>query len=73
MSSERVAVVTGAGSGLGRLITITLADKGWYVVAAGRRVALLEETMDLALPEMVLPVSGRRGRRGVGRRAVRGW
>src|SRR6202161_652027 len=57
MTSERVAVVTGAGSGLGRLITITLASKGWYVVAAGRRLALLEETVALALSEMVLPVA----------------
>ncbi|HEY0936983.1 MAG TPA: SDR family oxidoreductase [Trebonia sp.] len=57
MTSERVAVVTGAGSGLGRLITVTLASKGWYVVAAGRRRPQLEETMDRALPEMVLPLT----------------
>jgi NAD(P)-dependent dehydrogenase (short-subunit alcohol dehydrogenase family) len=57
MTHQRVAVVTGASSGLGRLITITLADQGWYVVAAGRRFVLLEETMDLARPEMVLPVA----------------
>ena len=57
MTSEKVAVVTGAGSGLGRLIAITLADKGWYVAAAGRRLAALEETANLALPEMVLPVA----------------
>src|SRR5277367_5455395 len=56
MTTEKVAVVTGAGSGLGRLITIALADKGWYVVAAGRRFELLEDTVTLALPEMVLPV-----------------
>ena len=53
---QKVAVVTGAGSGLGAAITIALADKGWFVVAAGRRFELLEDTVALALPEMVLPV-----------------
>jgi NAD(P)-dependent dehydrogenase (short-subunit alcohol dehydrogenase family) len=56
MTTEKVAVVTGAGSGLGRLITIALADQGWFVVAAGRRPETLADTVGLALPEMVLPV-----------------
>ena len=43
-----MAVVTGAGSGLGRLITVTLAGNGWQVAAAGRRLLPLEETAHLA-------------------------
>jgi NAD(P)-dependent dehydrogenase (short-subunit alcohol dehydrogenase family) len=42
--SGRVAVVTGAGSGIGRAVAIALFDAGFDVVLAGRRQAALEET-----------------------------
>ncbi|MDJ1133472.1 SDR family oxidoreductase [Streptomyces iconiensis] len=46
--SPRVAVVTGAGSGIGRSVALTLADAGWSVALAGRRSGPLEATAGLA-------------------------
>jgi len=40
-----IAVVTGAGSGIGRAAAQVLLNEGWSVVAAGRRVEPLEETV----------------------------
>jgi NAD(P)-dependent dehydrogenase (short-subunit alcohol dehydrogenase family) len=57
MTTQKVAVVTGAGSGLGRHITLALAEAGWHVAAAGRRLASLEETAALAPAGSVLPVA----------------
>jgi NAD(P)-dependent dehydrogenase (short-subunit alcohol dehydrogenase family) len=40
----KVAIVTGAGSGIGRAVAIGLAGEGFRVVLAGRRKDALEET-----------------------------
>lgn len=44
MSELKVAVITGAGSGIGRAVAIHLARAGYQVALAGRRVDALEET-----------------------------
>lgn len=45
--AERIAVVTGAGSGVGRSTAIALMKDGWAVALAGRRREALEETAGL--------------------------
>jgi NAD(P)-dependent dehydrogenase (short-subunit alcohol dehydrogenase family) len=44
MAANKVAVVTGAGSGVGRSVAIALAGEGYAVVLAGRRTDALEAT-----------------------------
>ncbi len=49
----KVALVTGAGSGIGRAATLALQSAGYRVALAGRRVAQLEQTAasgDLVVP-----------------------
>ena len=46
MAEPGVAMVTGAGSGLGRCISVALLGAGWRVAVAGRREAALRETLD---------------------------
>jgi len=42
------AVVTGAGSGVGRAMVLLLVEHGWRVALIGRREETLKETMSLA-------------------------
>jgi NAD(P)-dependent dehydrogenase (short-subunit alcohol dehydrogenase family) len=42
--TQKVAVVTGAGSGIGRAVSLALAANGFDVVLAGRRADALEQT-----------------------------
>jgi NAD(P)-dependent dehydrogenase (short-subunit alcohol dehydrogenase family) len=44
MDGERFALVTGAGSGVGKASALALARTGWHVALTGRRSELLEET-----------------------------
>ena len=43
----KIAVITGAGSGIGRASAHCLLEDGWTVVLAGRRQNMLEETASL--------------------------
>ncbi len=47
MPAEKIALVTGAGSGIGRAVSLALHEDGWAVVLAGRRVHELEKTAGL--------------------------
>jgi NAD(P)-dependent dehydrogenase (short-subunit alcohol dehydrogenase family) len=44
----KVAIITGAGSGIGRAVVLEMASAGFSVVLAGRRLAELEKTAALA-------------------------
>lgn len=48
-SPARIAVVTGAGSGIGRAVARALAREGWTLALLGRREAALRETLANAL------------------------
>jgi short-subunit dehydrogenase len=47
-ATNRTAVITGAGSGVGRAVAIALAAKGWNLALIGRRAEVLQETAALA-------------------------
>ncbi len=50
-AGERVAIVTGAGTGVGRAAALALLAEGWSVALAGRRAEPLDETAKLAGPD----------------------
>lgn len=53
-----IALVTGAGSGIGRETALTLAQAGFHVVLAGRRLSALEDTIASAKsPEQFTAIS----------------
>jgi len=54
--SEAVAVVTGAGSGIGRAVTVGLLDAGYRVALAGRRERALHETLAGASADRALVI-----------------
>jgi NAD(P)-dependent dehydrogenase (short-subunit alcohol dehydrogenase family) len=47
-SHSKIAIVTGAGSGIGRATALVLLEEGYRVVLAGRRADALAETTRLA-------------------------
>ena len=54
-AAQRIAVVTGGGSGIGAAAAHALADDGWTVVLAGRRREALA-TVAAGRPELLDPV-----------------
>jgi NAD(P)-dependent dehydrogenase (short-subunit alcohol dehydrogenase family) len=55
----KIAVVTGAGSGVGRAVSLAMQAAGYSVLLAGRRREALQQTADLASPSggAMLPVA----------------
>ncbi|MFE4606416.1 SDR family oxidoreductase [Kitasatospora indigofera] len=50
---QQIAVITGAGTGVGRAVALELAATGWQLVLAGRRAEPLRETARLCGGEAV--------------------
>ncbi|MEO8662695.1 MAG: SDR family oxidoreductase [Bryobacteraceae bacterium] len=59
MENSKIALVTGAGSGIGRAVALALHNAGWSVALVGRRAAELEKTAAMGAPGggRLLPVA----------------
>jgi NAD(P)-dependent dehydrogenase (short-subunit alcohol dehydrogenase family) len=57
--ARKSALITGAGSGIGRAVAIGLAGAGMRVVLLGRRTAPLEQTADSIREAGSRPLSSR--------------
>ena len=57
-AGRKVAIVTGAGSGIGRAVSLGMLKEGYAVVLAGRRADALAQTARLAAGDVAyaLPV-----------------
>jgi NAD(P)-dependent dehydrogenase (short-subunit alcohol dehydrogenase family) len=55
--TNKVALITGAGSGIGKAAALALLADGWHVVLAGRRMQPMKEVVALSgVPERALVV-----------------
>ena len=54
---EKYALVTGAGSGIGRAAALALMQAGWHVGLIGRRLPALEETVALGIAGKSLAIA----------------
>jgi len=46
-TNQKIAVITGAGSGIGKAVSQVLGEAGWSLVLAGRKAGSLEATADV--------------------------
>jgi NAD(P)-dependent dehydrogenase (short-subunit alcohol dehydrogenase family) len=57
MAVEKIALITGGGSGVGRATALALAKAGWSLVLAGRRQEQLDAVAKAAAPAQALAVA----------------